>query len=93
MATPAHNSTMPDRTIGGSLNAGLSTSGDALYLYLPGPDGTSAGSDNVYLDFISWEGGASGPPGQTASAASRVHPPWKTESRRNKVFSPSSSRS
>ena len=32
-------------------------------MYLPGPDGTSAGSDNVYLDFISWEGGASGPPG------------------------------
>ncbi len=41
--------------LGGILNAGLSTGGDALYLYLPGPDGGSAGTDNVYLDFISWE--------------------------------------
>ena len=41
--------------LGGSLNAGLSNDGDALYLYLPGPDGNSAGTDNVYLDFVSWE--------------------------------------
>ena len=45
------------------LGTGLATGGDALYLYLPGPDGSSAGSDNVYLDFISWEGGGAGPPG------------------------------
>jgi predicted extracellular nuclease len=52
--------------LGGSVNVGLATSGDALYLYLTGPDGTSAGSDNIYLDFISWEGGANGPPGLTS---------------------------
>jgi predicted extracellular nuclease len=40
--------------LGGSLNTGLAQGGDALYLYLPGPDGTSAGTDNVYLDFVSW---------------------------------------
>jgi hypothetical protein len=41
--------------LGGSLNSGLSNNGDSLYVYLPGPDGTSAGTDNVYLDFVSWE--------------------------------------
>ena len=41
--------------LGGSVNTGLSTGGESLYLYLPGPDGTSAGTDNIYLDFISWE--------------------------------------
>lgn len=41
--------------LGGTVNGGLSTSGDALYLYLPGIDGTSAGTDNIYLDYISYE--------------------------------------
>lgn len=45
--------------LGGTTNAGLSASGEALYLYLPGPDGSSAGTDNVYLDYISWEASAS----------------------------------
>lgn len=40
--------------LGGTVNAGLANGGDALYLYLPGPDGTSAGTDNVYFDFISY---------------------------------------
>lgn len=40
--------------LGGSVNTGLSTTAEALYLYLPGPDGTSAGTDNIYLDFISF---------------------------------------
>ncbi len=48
--------------LGGSLNGGLSTSGEALYVYLPGPDGTSAGTDNVYLDFVSWEADAADAP-------------------------------
>ena len=46
---------MTDDHLGGKTNPGLSNDGDALYLYMPGPDGTSAGTDNVYLDFISWE--------------------------------------
>lgn len=41
--------------LGGTTNPGLSNNGDSIYLYLPGPDGTSAGTDNVYLDFVSWE--------------------------------------
>jgi hypothetical protein len=41
--------------LGGTVNPGYSNNGDSLYLYLPGPDGTSAGRDNVYLDFVSWE--------------------------------------
>lgn len=41
--------------LGGSVNGGLSTGGEALYLYLPGADGTSAGTDNVYIDFMSFE--------------------------------------
>lgn len=41
--------------LGGAVVTGLQTTGDGLYVYLPGPDGTSAGSDNVYLDFVSWE--------------------------------------
>ncbi len=48
--------------LGGSFNAGLSTGGEALYLYLPGPDGTSAGTDNVYLDFVSFEADGGLPP-------------------------------
>jgi hypothetical protein len=48
--------------LGGSFNAGLSTGGEALYLYLPGPDGTSAGADNVYLDFVSFEADGGAPP-------------------------------
>jgi uncharacterized repeat protein (TIGR01451 family) len=49
--------------LGGSINTGFSNSGEAFYLYLPGPDGNSSGMDNIYLDFISSEGGASAPPG------------------------------
>lgn len=49
--------------LGGATNLGLATGGDGLYLYLPGPNGDSSGTDNVYLDFISWEAGATGPPG------------------------------
>jgi hypothetical protein len=41
--------------LGGTLNGGLAAGGDALYMYLPGTDGTSAGTDNIYLDYISWE--------------------------------------
>lgn len=41
--------------LGGAVVSGLQTAGDGLYVYLPGPDGTSAGTDNVYLDFVSWE--------------------------------------
>ena len=48
--------------LGGSLNTGLSTSGDALYAYLPGPDGSSAGIDNIYLDFVSYEDDQALPP-------------------------------
>jgi hypothetical protein len=53
--------------LGGAVNTGLANGGDALYLYLPGPDGSSAGKDNVYLDFVSWEDDddAVGPAGQT----------------------------
>jgi hypothetical protein len=40
--------------LGGSVRTGLKTE-DQLYVYLPGPDGTSAGTDNVYLDFVSWD--------------------------------------
>lgn len=41
--------------LGGTTNTGLSNGGEALYLYLPGANGTSAGTDNVYLDFMSFE--------------------------------------
>ncbi|MBC7797620.1 MAG: hypothetical protein H7Z37_12170, partial [Pyrinomonadaceae bacterium] len=54
--------------LGGAVNAGLAGGGDALYLYLPGPDGTSAGTDNVYLDFISY-GGDGGAVAPTAAIA------------------------
>jgi FG-GAP-like repeat len=40
--------------LGGSLNPGLSTTGEGLYLYLPGADGNSGGTDNIYLDYISY---------------------------------------
>jgi predicted extracellular nuclease len=50
--------------LGGSLNTGLSTGGEAIYVYLPGPDASSAGTDNVYLDFVSYEtDGGDAPPG------------------------------
>jgi hypothetical protein len=51
--------------LGGATNVGLSNNGDSIYLYLPGPNGTSAGNDNVYLDFVSWEkdDDAAAPPG------------------------------
>ncbi len=48
--------------LGGTVNGGLSTGGDALYLYLPGADGNSGGTDNVYLDYISYEADAAVPP-------------------------------
>ena len=52
--------------LGGIVNAGFSTSGEALYLYLSGADGTSAGTDNIYLDFLSYESdGADAPSGLT----------------------------
>jgi hypothetical protein len=47
--------------LGGSVRTGLKTE-DQLYLYLPGPDGTSAGTDNVYLDFVSWDESNATPP-------------------------------
>jgi hypothetical protein len=51
--------------LGGATNVGLSNNGDSIYLYLPGPNGTSAGNDNIYLDFVSWEkdDDAAAPPG------------------------------
>lgn len=63
--TPGTGVTISVDGLGGTINAGLSNSGDALYAYLPGPDGTSAGTDNIYLDFISYEsdGGAEPPVG------------------------------
>lgn len=48
--------------LGGAPTTGLSTAGDSLTVYLPGPDGASTGSDNVYLDFVSWEDDGSEPP-------------------------------
>lgn len=48
--------------LGGSLNLGFATGGEAMYLYLTGPDGTSAGDDNIYLDFISFENDGGEPP-------------------------------
>ncbi len=46
-------------------NGGLSNNGDSIYVYLPGPNGNSSGTDNVYLDFVSWEkdDNADAPPG------------------------------
>ena len=55
--------------LGGSVNAGLSNDGDALYVYLPGPDGSSAGKDNVYLDFVSWEDDKAVAPGWPGRSA------------------------
>lgn len=43
--------------LGGSNNPTLATTQEAVYVYLPGPDGDSTGTDNVYLDFLAWEGG------------------------------------
>ena len=51
--------------LGGATNGGLSNNGDSIYVYLPGPNGNSSGTDNVYLDFVSWEkdDNADAPPG------------------------------
>lgn len=50
--------------LGGAFNAGLAVAGEALYLYLPGPNGNSSGTDNIYLDFMSFEADAGdAPPG------------------------------
>ncbi len=59
---PGTGVTLSADGLGGATNAGLSTGGEALYLYLPGADGTSAGTDNQYLDFISFEADAGDPP-------------------------------
>ena len=48
--------------LGGSSGPGLAVAGEAMYLYLPGPDGNSAGTDNIYLDFVSFEADAGLPP-------------------------------
>jgi predicted extracellular nuclease len=48
--------------LGGSVNTGLSTGGEALYLYSPGADGNSGGTDNAYLDFLSFEADAGDAP-------------------------------
>ena len=50
--------------LGGSVRKGFKSE-DQLYLYLPGLDGTSAGTDNVYIDFVSWDESNS-EPGETA---------------------------
>jgi predicted extracellular nuclease len=39
----------------GGTSPGLNAGGEALYVYLPGEDGDSSGTDNVYLDFVSYE--------------------------------------
>jgi hypothetical protein len=55
--------------LGGTVKTGLKSE-DQLYLYLAGPDGSSAGIDNVYLDFISWdESNAASSPGGSVSSA------------------------
>ena len=59
---PGTGFTLGTDGLGGSANAGLAVGGEALYLYMPGPDGTSAGTDNVYLDFVSFENDAGDPP-------------------------------
>ncbi|WP_017655601.1 ExeM/NucH family extracellular endonuclease [Fortiea contorta] len=62
---PGTGVTVSTDGLSGSTNTGLATGGDALYLYLPGADGNSGGTDNIYLDFISYEddGGAIAPTG------------------------------
>lgn len=52
---PGSGMTVSPDGLGGTTAGGLSTTGEALYLYLTGPDGTSAGTDNVYLDYLTWE--------------------------------------
>jgi predicted extracellular nuclease len=59
---PGTGFTLDTDGLGGAVNPGLSTGGEALYVYLPGPDGNSAGTDNIYLDFVSYEGDAGDPP-------------------------------
>lgn len=64
---PGHGVSLGVDQLGGTLNTGLSNNGDSLYVYLAGPDGSSAGTDNIYLDFVSWENddNAAAPPGLT----------------------------
>ena len=64
---PGHGVGLGVDQLGGTLNTGLSNNGDSLYVYLAGPDGSSAGTDNIYLDFVSWENddNAAAPPGLT----------------------------
>lgn len=64
---PGVGVTVTDDGLGGGSNAGLAVSGEALYLYRPGPDGNSAGSDNLYLDFLAYEADRS--PAPTGLAA------------------------
>ena len=52
--------------LGGSINTGLANGGDVLYLYLPGPNGNSSGTDNIYLDYIGFEGDGLPPTGFSA---------------------------
>lgn len=62
---PGTGVTIGSDRLGGEINPGLANGGDALYVYLPGPDGNSGGTDNVYLDYVSWENddGATAPAG------------------------------
>jgi hypothetical protein len=59
---PGTGVTVTGDGLGGPVKTELRTSGDALYLYLPGADGDSAGSDNIYLDFVSWDRDGAEPP-------------------------------
>jgi len=62
--TPGTGVTVGTDGLGGSTGVGLAVGGDAVYIYLAGPNGNSSGSDNVYLDFVSWEtDNADAPPG------------------------------
>jgi len=63
---PGTGVTISADRLGGEMNAGLSTGGDALYVYLPGADGNSAGTDNIYLDFVSWEDDQAAAPARLA---------------------------
>ncbi len=52
---PGTGVTATDDGLGGEVKTGLDPNKDQLALYLPGPDGTSAGRDNIALDGVSWE--------------------------------------
>lgn len=61
---PGTGFTISDDGLGGLVNAGLTTNGEALFLYRPGLDGNSGGSDNLYLDYLTYEADPStAPPG------------------------------